>query len=177
MKATASPQGGWRKPEAKLGTDEQEPDRRPVRRGSPAMGRPKISRTRAQVNLGAPERSSNAGRSLRFSGPAGAGVGNGVRRAGRSQPIFCWTTWTRSWRSGATASAAMPTTVPHPAQPGIALGQWLRRAQSAPLQLNRSSRFAHPFAGASKPRSQYEHRGPDPPQIQTEQENSFIIAH
>jgi hypothetical protein len=37
-KATASSRGGvGRKPEAKLGADEQESDRRPVRWGNPAM--------------------------------------------------------------------------------------------------------------------------------------------
>ena len=38
LKATAPPRGGvGRKPKAKLGVDEQEPDRRPVRWGHPAM--------------------------------------------------------------------------------------------------------------------------------------------
>jgi hypothetical protein len=37
-KATASPRGGvGRKPEAKLGADEQKSDRRPARWGNPAM--------------------------------------------------------------------------------------------------------------------------------------------
>jgi hypothetical protein len=37
----------------------------------------------------------------------------GTRREGRCPPclpISCWTSWTRSWRDGATVSAGTPTT-------------------------------------------------------------------